>query len=127
MRLAPGTVGHLFLRIGVAFAFLYPPIDALAHPNDWIGYFPAFMTALPINSLVLLHAFGVLEVILALWILSGWKIRIPSAAAVLILTVIIVLNGAQFSILFRDVAIALAALALVFMPEPPVRNSAAHA
>ena len=34
---------------------------------------------------VLLHTFGIVEVILALWILSGWRIFWPSAAATLML------------------------------------------
>ena len=32
----------LFLRLGVAFAFLYPPISGLLAPSSWIGYFPLF-------------------------------------------------------------------------------------
>ena len=31
------------LRIGLAFAFLYPPLDAIVDPYSWLGYFPAFM------------------------------------------------------------------------------------
>ena len=68
------------MRIGVAFAFLYPPYSALMDPASWLGYFPHFMRGIVPDAL-LLHGFGVLGVVLALWILSGKKIFWPSAAA----------------------------------------------
>lgn len=115
MRTASAT--NLLLRIGVAFALLYPPFNALSDPNSWIGYFPNFIAALPINPLLLLHAFGVFEIFIALWILSGWKVRIPAVTAAVLLITIVVFNGPQFSILFRDLSIALAALALASMTQ----------
>lgn len=33
----------LIARLGVAFAFVYPAIDEIFVPNDWIGYFPQFI------------------------------------------------------------------------------------
>ena len=115
---SPAGIGHLLLRISVAFAFLYPPIDALSDPYSWIGYFPAFMSALPVEPLVLLHSFGAIEVALGIWILSGWKIRIPSIIAAAMLIAIVAFNLPQFQVLFRDVSIALAALALAIVPAP---------
>lgn len=112
------SVAHLVLRIGVAIAFLYPPIDAIFHPNDWIGYFPQFITALPLDSMVILHTFGILEVVIALWILSGKNIRIPAVLATLMLLAIVTFNAAQFAILFRDLSIAAMALALACWPNP---------
>ena len=112
-----GSAASWLLRIGVAFAFLYPPIDALSDPDSWIGYFPAFITSVPLDPMLVLHGFGILEVILALWILSGWRIRIPAITGAVLLLAIVAFNGAQFPILFRDVSIALAALALAWLPE----------
>lgn len=106
-----GKISNLLLRIGVAFAFLYPPIDALRNPDSWIGYFPSFLHGL-LPDLVLLHSFGLIEVILALWILSGKKIFIPSLIASFMLAMIILFNLNNFEILFRDVAIAIMALSL---------------
>ncbi|KND49152.1 MAG: hypothetical protein AB203_02020 [Parcubacteria bacterium C7867-008] len=114
---SPETIGHLLLRVGVAFSFLYPPINAFSDPNSWIGYFPSFVSSLPVEPMLLLHGFGVLEMVIAVWILSGWKIRIPSIVAAVLLITIVVFNGAQFPILFRDVSIALAALTLAFLPK----------
>ncbi len=108
---------HLALRIGVAFAFLYPPFAALSDPYSWIGYFPSFLHALPVSELVLLHAFGVLEVAIALWILSGRNIRIPAAIATFLLVGIVLFNLPEFPVLFRDLAIACMTVALVLWPR----------
>lgn len=106
---------EILLRVGVAFSFLYPPIAALADPDSWIGYIPAFVLSLGLDPFALLHAFGLLEVALALWILIGKRIFIPSIVATLLLLLIVGFNGAQFPILFRDVSISLMAFALAWM------------
>lgn len=105
------------LRVAVAFAFLYPPLNALSSPYNWIGYFPEFVRGYT-SDLTLLHAFGVVEVVLALWILSGWRVFYPATAAALMLGAIVVLNLSEFPVLFRDIPIALAALALGFIHLP---------
>lgn len=113
---------NIILRIGVAFAFLYPAIDAVLDPYSWIGYLPNFARTLAhaagMPDLVLLHAFGALEVVIALWILSGKKIFVPSLAATGLLAAIIVLNLQDFQVIFRDVSIAAGALALAVMNSP---------
>ncbi len=112
----------IVLRAGVAFAFLYPPINALSEPSSWIGYFPQFVhqfgVLVGVSDLVLLHIFGVVEVILALWILSGWKIFWPCLAAAAMLLGIVAFNMHEFPILFRDLSIAAAALSLALMHLP---------
>ena len=119
----PNTVDYL-LRIGLALAFLYPPINAVMDPNSWIGYFPSFMKGI-VEDQLLLHAFGVLEVSLALWVLSGWRIWIPALAMAVMLLGIVVFNIPQFQVLFRDLAIALMALALalIHLPRQTTRTS----
>lgn len=109
--------------MAIAVSFLYPPLAALTDPYSWSGYFPAFLTALMgTNTFLLLHAFGVIEVAIALWILFGKRVFIPSILAALILLAIIGFNLAQFPILFRDTSIALAALALAFIHRPHGTN-----
>ncbi|HEY4501518.1 MAG TPA: DoxX family membrane protein [Candidatus Paceibacterota bacterium] len=103
---------QFILRLGVAFSFLYPPLNALGNPDSWVGYFPPFLLNSGIPSEVLLHGFGVVEVAVALWLLSGWRVYWPAALAALMLAGIVVFNLSQFEVLFRDLSIAAAALAL---------------
>ena len=102
---------NLLLRVGLAFAFLYPPIDALFDPYSWIGYLPHFVRGF-VPDLVLLHGFGLFEAVIALWLLSGKKLLVPSVAATALLAAIILINLQDFQIIFRDVPIALMSLAL---------------
>jgi len=107
------THTHTLLRIGVAFAFIYPAISAWINPFSWIGYFPAFLLALAEpHSIVLLHVFGAIEIAIALWILFGRNILIPSALAAFMLFGIVAFNFSQMDVLFRDIPIFLMALIL---------------
>ena len=110
-------VVDIILRVGVAFAFLYPPINAFSDPNSWVGYFPPFLRGI-VDDTLLLYLFGTLEVTLAFWILSGWKIWLPSLAAAALLLGIVAFNIPQFQVLFRDISIAAAAVALALMHLP---------
>lgn len=105
------------LRLGLAFAFLYPPLNALGDPNSWIGYFPQFTRGV-VEDITLLHAFGVVEVIIALWILWGKYIFYPAAAAFAMLVGIVVFNPAEFQVVFRDLSIAAIALYLAIRSAP---------
>jgi uncharacterized membrane protein YphA (DoxX/SURF4 family) len=116
---------HAILRIGLAFSFLYPPYAALSDPVSWAGYFPAFVHALPVPIIVLLHAFGAVEAAIALWLLSGWQIRVPAALAAAILLAIVALDINDFAVLFRDLTIAAIAIALVIWPSPGAQPSRA--
>jgi hypothetical protein len=104
-------VTNVMLRAGVAFAFLYPPIDALFDPYTWIGYLPHFVRGF-VPDIVALYSFGILEILIALWILWGKRILMPSLTAVIILVLIIFLNLKDFQIIFRDIPIALMAAVL---------------
>jgi uncharacterized membrane protein YphA (DoxX/SURF4 family) len=115
------SYANLALRLGLALAFLYPPINALSDPNSWIGYFPPFVLSLShaagVPDLVLLHSFGALEVIIALWILSGWRIQLPAALACAMLVGIVIFNWPQFTVLFRDLSIAAIAFSLALTSQ----------
>ena len=109
---------YLLLRVGAALAFLYPPLSALfGDPYTWFGYVPAFARGY-VPDLVLLHAFGIVEIIIGLWILSGYKIFVPAMLATAMLLGIVAFNLSQFDVLFRDVTIACLTFALALMHLP---------
>jgi uncharacterized membrane protein YphA (DoxX/SURF4 family) len=122
--MTPERIAQIALRIGVAFAFLYPPLNALADPNAWIGYFPPFVKGY-VSDELLLHAFGVLEVVIALWVLSGWRIFLPSVVATAMLMGIVVFNLNNFQVLFRDLAIAAIPFALAVISYSDERRKSA--
>lgn len=119
---ATARAAHFLLRASVAFAFAYPAISAWSEPFTWLGYVPGFardMAAMVgMSDILLLHAFGVLELVIALWLLSGWRIFLPSVAAAGLLLFIVVVNPSEFPILFRDLSIAGLALGLALMHAP---------
>lgn len=112
-----GTTADLVLRAGVAFAFLYPAVNALFDPVSWFSYFSPFIRGLAPEP-VLLHGFGALEVVLALWILSGKNIFWPCIVAALVLFAIVFSLPGEFQVVFRDLSIAAAALALALIHKP---------
>ena len=120
-HLISAPLPEMLLRVGVAFSFLYPPINALVDPYAWSGYFPSFLLSIVgAQELLVLHLFGIVEVVLALWILFGKNIRVPSAIAAFLLLLIVVTNLNQFQVLFRDISIALMAGALALMHRKPI-------
>ena len=109
---------EILLRVGVAIAFVYPADEASFYPQAWIGVFPLWMRDLPIDDQLMLNLFGASEILIALWILIGKKIFIPSVLASGYLFSIIVLNWKFMDLLFRDIAILAIPLALAVMSYP---------
>ena len=110
----------LLLRLALAFAFLYPAYGFWKHADAWIGYIPAFvknatiLTHIGVSQDVLLLLIAVFHVAIAIWILSGWRILIPSCVIALFLLSIVYFNQNQLDVLFRDISLAFVALALAF-------------
>lgn len=110
---------ELLLRAGLAISFLYPALHALTDPYAWVGYFPPFLLSLAgEHTILMLHVWGAIEVVLALWVLFARNVFIPSTIMAVALMAVVIANPAQFPILFRDVTIALAAGALAWMHRP---------
>lgn len=105
----------LLLRLALAFSFLYAAYGFWTAPNDWIGYIPSFVRNVGLSQSVLLMALAGFHLVIALWVLSGWRIFIPSIVAAVFLFSVVYFNWNQLDILFRDISLALAALALAFI------------
>lgn len=107
-------LSSLLLRIGLAGVFLYAAVAAWLSPQDWIGYLPAVVADSPSGPLAL-QLWGGFEVLVALWLLSGWNAKWSGLVAAFLMLGVIVQNVTIFDIVFRDVAILFMALALSAM------------
>lgn len=108
----------LFLRIGLAAVFIYAALAVFLDPFSWIGFFPKWLRALAPDQLLLL-GHSVSELILGLWLLSGWKTFYAALISALVLVAIVVSSPGMLDITFRDVGLALAALALAALSFRP--------
>jgi len=102
----------IILRWGLAFVFFYAAIASLRHPSDWVGYFPQFVRNL-IPENMLLTGFSAFEILLAVWLFSGKKTVWSAGIAALALAGVTISNLGAFDIVFRDVGLLFAALALL--------------
>lgn len=100
----------LLLKLGIAFAFLYPAISAFVDPSAWIGYVPQWIDSF-IPRETFLPIFSAFEIIVALGVLF-WNRTLPSIVAGVMLVSIVALNKNEFSVVFRDLSIACMAFAL---------------
>ena len=104
------------LRAGLAVVFLYAAVASFLDPNSWIGFLPQFLrNIVPANILLIL--FSIYEIILGLWLLSGKKIYPAAILAIITMASIVIFNMGALDIVFRDVAILFAALALAVLSK----------
>ena len=61
-----------FLRIGLAFVFLYSAISGFINPQLWLGYVPNFFGNFIARGYVL-FAHDITNLIIGLWLISGKK------------------------------------------------------
>ena len=115
----------LILRVGVAFVFVYAAVSAYLDPDSWIGYFPTFLQGVVSDSL-LLNSWGLVEIILAVWLISTKKPYIPSVLMTVALFGLIVSNLGALPIIFRDVAIMTTTLALSIWYHPQTTDRSAE-
>lgn len=103
----------LLLKIGIAFAFIYPALSAFIDPSAWIGYVPVWIDSFIPREIFLL-IFSPIEIVVALGVLFFDR-PLPSIIAGVMLVSIVVFNYNELSTVFRDLSIALTAFALAFL------------
>jgi uncharacterized membrane protein YphA (DoxX/SURF4 family) len=104
----------LILRIGLAFVFAYAAYGQLTNPDAWIGFFPSFLMGIFSESVLSYsHALGAL--VLAIWFLSGWKTFYAASLSAIALAGVVIFNLGAIDIVFRDVGLVLAAVALAIL------------
>jgi hypothetical protein len=99
------------LRLGLAFVYGYVAVEIYLVPANFIKYIPPqVLTYLPHDQFLMI--FGIFEILLTLWFISGWHTEYPALISFFAMAGIIAPNLDYFSILFRNVAIATASLSL---------------
>jgi hypothetical protein len=122
-------LAKFFLRLGLAFVFVYAAVEIHFNPDNFLRYVPAFVTT-QMDITQFLPLFGGAEILLSVWLLSGKWGRASSMISFLLLCAITIPNYAFFTTLFRNVAIASGALSLFClevlaskMPKPIITIS----
>ena len=103
-------LASLFLRLGIAFSFIYAGISAFLNPQAWIGFFPVFLQ----NS-VLLVLHSIFVILLGVWLLWGKKVFYAATVSAVFIFLVVIFNLNSLDLLFRDVSIMLAAIALAIL------------
>ena len=106
------NIASLLLRIGIAFSFLYAAIFSLINPTSWIGFLPKFA-----QSATILTTFSIIEIALAIWLISNKKIYYASITSSLLFFGMIIFNLGALDIIFRDITILLATIALAILSK----------
>ena len=114
MKFSKQDIPSLLLRFGLAFVFGYAAISSLLSPNDWIGFLPSFMTHI-VDGHLLLKAMSAYELVLVMWLLSGWQTKYAAFLGALTLAGITFANLSLLPISFRDIGLMFGALALGLM------------
>lgn len=104
----------LLLKSGIAFVLFYAAVGSFLDPFSWVGFFPQWMRNLVDQDLLLMF-FSVYEIVLGIWILWGKWARYAALLSAATFAGIIVANLNAFDLVFRDVTMVFAALALAAM------------
>ena len=102
------------LRIGIAFTLVYAGISIFLNPESWIGFIPQFIRDIG-NAQFSLYTHGIFDIVLGVWLLINWKQFLASLITSLNLFFITILNLGAIEIVFRDVGLLLAAIALAVL------------
>ncbi len=113
------------LRFGVAFTFLYASISAFINPAPWLSYFPDFIRAMAPDN-ILLATWGGGELIIGVWLLTGYRIFIPSVLATGLMLGIFVFDAGSMRIIFRNVCILCTSLSLAIISNPHYHFTLSH-
>lgn len=101
----------ILIRLGLAFTLMYAAVSAWQNPDAWIGFIPTFLRDLLADEILLAaHSLG--NFALGLWLLSGWKVYYSALISAAAIASILVFNLGAMDIIFRDVGLFFAAMAL---------------
>ena len=102
----------LLLRIGLGLVFAYAAVGSYRHPQAWVGYLPGFI-ANSSHALLALKFFTFYELVLAVWLFTGYYLKYAAIVTALTLVGIVLVNHRALDITFRDIGLIFSALALL--------------
>jgi uncharacterized membrane protein len=116
---------NLFLRLGLAFVFLWFGIDKFFHPGYWLNaWVPASIVhmaaAVHITANTLVYSIGVFELLTGISLLANMYIGFFGSLSILFLATIPFFSGFN-EVLVRDIGLIGGLLSLVFWPSPRYR------
>jgi uncharacterized membrane protein YphA (DoxX/SURF4 family) len=117
---------NFLLRLALAFTLLFAGIDSFVHTSDWIWFVPTWLENFGISQQLALHGHAVMEIILGILLLTGWKTRWVAAVVAADMVAIIFANGLSrelFLITFRDVGLFFVALHLALYSDNSKLNT----
>jgi uncharacterized membrane protein YphA (DoxX/SURF4 family) len=103
--------------VGLGISFIYPAISMLRQPDSWIGWIPSFLLGFsPLDPKLLLYTIALFDIALGVSFLTGFFLKIASLLGALHLLGILIFSGAgTYIIIFRDIGLLFASLALFFL------------
>jgi hypothetical protein len=111
----------LLLRLGLAFVFGYAAFSQLTRPFIWTGYMPDFIFDF-VEPRMAVTAVAISHIVLGIWLLSGKYLHFASLTCAALLAGITLVNLGQLTVMFRDVGLVFAAVALALMEWPTSRQ-----
>lgn len=110
-------IGKIILRLGLGIVFLYFGINQLLNPSEWIIFLPDFLSNFKFAT-YFIYLNGVFDILLGLFFLFGFLLKIVSVLAFFHLLGIIFFSlGINSSIGIRDLGLAFSALSLFFLDK----------
>lgn len=104
------------LRVGLAFVFLYAAVNFFFNTDQALQFLPKFVSSI-IPPGIFLRLFEIYELILAAWLLSGKWSHYAGLLSALTLIMITAFNVESFHVVFRNIAIIFAGLALTTLKK----------
>jgi len=109
------------IRIGLGAVFLYAGISALINPMAWVGFVPSWVSVIT-TPFVFLAGHAVFQILIAIVLFSGVKLRVAASIAFIDILGILVFFGVD-DVTFRDFGLLTAAAALFFLSRPQVEQN----
>lgn len=104
------------LRMSLSVAFLYAMVSSFLQPAVWITFIPSFMSNI-FPADILLTTFSIFQLILAVWLMSNYRPYFAATVSALTLFLITLANISALDLVFRDITIAMAAIALMILTK----------